>query len=86
MNMVHAAAATLALLSLCTIGQRQAAAEIHRPWCVGYTATISQSCTFVSFEQCMETARGAGAFCVPNLFYWDAASMQPQRKRRHIGN
>ena len=69
MNIVHAAAAMLALLSLCTIGHRPAAAEIHRPWCVGYTATISLSCTFVSFEQCMETARGGGGSCMQNPWY-----------------
>ena len=60
MKMVHAAAALLAALSLSIIGQRPAAAEFHRPWCVGYVATITFSCTFVSFEQCMETARGGG--------------------------
>jgi hypothetical protein len=43
MNIVHAAATTFALLLLCAIGHRPAAAEIHRPWCVGYTATISLS-------------------------------------------
>lgn len=69
MNIVHAAAAMLALLSLCTIGQRPAAAEIHRPWCVGYVATITFSCTFVSFEQCMETARGGGGSCMQNPWY-----------------
>jgi hypothetical protein len=69
MNIVHAAATMLALLLLCAIGPRPAAAEIHRPWCVGYTATISLSCTFVSFEQCMETARGGGGSCMQNPWY-----------------
>ena len=69
MNIVHAATTMLALLLLCAIGPRPAAAEIHRPWCVGYTATISLSCTFVSFEQCMETARGGGGSCMQNPWY-----------------
>ena len=69
MNIVHAAATMLALLLLCAIAHRPAAAEIHRPWCVGYTATISLSCTFVSFEQCMETARGGGGSCMQNPWY-----------------
>jgi hypothetical protein len=69
MNIVHAATTVLALLLLCAIGPRPAAAEIHRPWCVGYTATISLSCTFVSFEQCMETARGGGGSCMQNPWY-----------------
>jgi hypothetical protein len=62
------------------------AAAIEYPWCAQYSRDGGRNCGFVSFGQCMETARGAGAFCVPNLFYWDAASMQPQRKRRHLGN
>jgi hypothetical protein len=69
MKMVHAAAALLAALSLSIIGQRPAAAEFHRPWCVGYVATITFSCTFVSFEQCMETARGGGGSCVQNPWF-----------------
>jgi hypothetical protein len=63
-----------------------AAAAIEYPWCAQYSRDGGRDCGFVSFEQCMQTARGAGAFCVPNLFYWDAASTQPQRKHRHIGN
>jgi hypothetical protein len=62
------------------------AAAIEYPWCAQYSRDGGRNCGFISYGQCMETARGAGAFCVPNLFYWDAASMQPQRKRRHLGN
>ena len=69
MNVFHPAATLLAALSLGVIGQRPAAAEIQRPWCVGYSATISQSCTFASFEQCMETARGGGGSCSQNPWY-----------------
>ena len=71
-----------AMTSLSTPG----AAAIEYPWCAQYSRDGGRNCGFVSYGQCMETARGAGAFCVPNLFYWDAASMQPQRKRRHLGN
>jgi hypothetical protein len=69
MTMVRAASAILALLSLLAIGPRPAAAETYRPWCVGYPATLSQSCTFASFEQCMETARGGGGVCTQNPWY-----------------
>ena len=48
---------------------RPADAEIYRPWCVGYPATLSQSCTFATFEQCMETARGGGGVCTQNPWY-----------------
>jgi hypothetical protein len=63
-----------------------AAAAIEYPWCAQYSRDGGRNCGFVSYGQCMETARGAGAWCMRNLFYSDAASMRPERKRRHIGN
>ena len=81
MNMVHAAATLLAALSLSMIGQRPAAAEIQRPWCVGYSATISQSCTFASFQQCMETARGGGS-CMQNPWFLQYGERGPASDAR----
>ena len=85
MNIVHAAATMLALLLLCAIAHRPAAAEIHRPWCVGYTATISQSCTFNSFEQCMETARGGGGSCMQNPWFLQYGERGPTSDNRSGG-
>jgi len=85
MNVVRAAAALLAALSFGVIGQRPAAAEIQRPWCVGYTATISQSCTFGSFEQCMETARGGGGSCMQNPYYLQAGVRGPDFDAKQTG-
>ena len=84
MNVVHAAT-LLAALSLGMIGQRPAAAEIQRPWCVGYTATISQSCTFASFEQCMETARGGGGSCMQNPWFLQYGERGPTSDTRSGG-
>jgi len=84
MNVVHAAT-LLAALSLGMIGQRPAAAEIQRPWCVGYTATISQSCTFASFEQCMETARGGGGSCMQNPYYLQVGARGPTFDAKQAG-
>jgi hypothetical protein len=80
------ALSTAVTLAAMTSLSRPAAAAIEYPWCAQYSRDGGRNCGFVSFGQCMETARGAGAFCVPNLFYSGAASMQPQRKRRPIGN
>jgi hypothetical protein len=74
---VPALAAILAAIALLAIAPREAAAEVYRPWCVGYTATISNSCTFVSFEQCMETARGGGGSCMQNPWYLYYGERQP---------
>lgn len=48
-----------------------AQAAIEYPWCAQYSGDENggRNCGFVSYEQCMETARGAGAFCERNLFY-----------------
>jgi hypothetical protein len=74
---VRALSAMLAPVALLAIVPREAAAEVYRPWCVGYTATISNSCTFVSFEQCMETARGGGGSCMQNPWYLYYGERQP---------
>jgi len=66
-----------------------ARAEVYRPWCVQYLGGYSggTSCTFHSFEQCMETARGNGATCVQNPWYLrygrggDAAEARRPRRR-----
>ena len=65
--------ALLALSTLVTVdlvAAREAAAEIYRPWCAQYTGRgAARNCGFTSFEQCMLTARGAGAYCVQNPWY-----------------
>ena len=67
----------LALSSLAAIDARPAAAEIYRPWCVQYTdKSGATNCGFTSYEQCMMTARGAGATCVQNPWYLQYGSGQ----------
>lgn len=40
------------------------------PWCAYYSGSGgSRNCGFVSFQQCMATAQGAGADCRPNPQY-----------------
>ena len=58
----------IALAALAAIDPRPSAAEVYRPWCVDYPHD-GTSCVFTSYEQCMLTARGAGAFCVQNPWY-----------------
>ena len=66
----RALSAMLVAVALLAIEARETDAEVYRPWCVGYTATISNSCIFVSFEQCMMTATpGTGGQCVQNPWY-----------------
>jgi len=75
---LRAAFALTALATLITVdlvAARQAAAEIYRPWCAQYTGRgAARNCGFTSYEQCMLTARGAGAYCVQNPWYLEYGS------------
>jgi hypothetical protein len=62
------ALALLALTALAAWDPRPAAAE-NRPWCFQDTGKSATSCSFISFEQCMETARGLGGSCKQNPSY-----------------
>jgi hypothetical protein len=48
-----------------------AAQAQNYPWCAQYSGNMggSMNCGFKSFDQCMGTARGMGAFCVQNTLY-----------------
>ncbi len=65
--MTRTAFALLALAALTVIDARPSVAEIYRPWCVDYGG--STNCGFTSYEQCMMTASGNNAWCMPNQFY-----------------
>jgi hypothetical protein len=41
------------------------------PWCAQYSGDFggAENCGFVSFDQCMDTVRGMGGFCVENNMY-----------------
>ena len=77
--------AAAALAALAAVGVRPSVAEIYRPWCVQYLGGYSgaTSCTFYSFEQCMETARGNGAYCYQKslVFAVRGARASPRRWR-----
>jgi hypothetical protein len=54
-------------------------AEVYRPWCAQYMSSTGDgttNCSFSSYEQCMMTARGAGAYCVQNPWYLQYGSGQ----------
>lgn len=79
-NAVFVAAAIVASAA---IDARPAAAEIYRPWCVQYLGGISggTTCAFDSYAQCMETARGNGAYCYQNPWYSPGQAQGGDRPR-----
>jgi hypothetical protein len=69
MTTIRAALVVLILSSLTAIDARPTAGEIYRPWCAPTIPPDGTNCGFTSYEQCMMTARGAGANCVQNPWY-----------------
>jgi hypothetical protein len=63
-----------------------AQAAIEYPWCAQFGSGMdgggARNCGFVSYEQCMMTARGAGGSCEQNLFYLDQIAKQRQQLRK----
>jgi hypothetical protein len=53
------------------------------PWCAIYTGGAvggGTNCGFVSYEQCMATARGLGSFCYRNTQYVPPPGPHSQRR------
>jgi uncharacterized protein DUF3551 len=85
MTMIRAVPVVLTLAMLSAIDARPAAAEVYRPWCAQYTGGSGDNgttCTFASYEQCMLTARGSGAYCVQNPWYSGQGENKGERPRR----
>jgi hypothetical protein len=55
------------------------------PWCAIYNKGANDmSCGFDSFDQCMDSVRGVGGFCMANNTYVPpAAALRPHRRARH---
>ncbi|MGN6750054.1 MAG: DUF3551 domain-containing protein [Xanthobacteraceae bacterium] len=60
----------LSVIALATALNTPAKAQNY-PWCAIYSGRVGggTNCGFISFEQCMDTARGLGSFCQPNTQY-----------------
>jgi Protein of unknown function (DUF3551) len=73
--------ATIALAA--TAALARPATAIEYPWCAQYSRDDGRNCGFVNYAQCMETVRGIGGYCEPNLFYTGRAERptKPARKR-----
>jgi hypothetical protein len=63
------------------VSPRIAQAGSMAPWCAaqgGWGGGFD--CSYYNFEQCMETARGLGNYCVPNP---NARYVEHRHRRRH---
>jgi hypothetical protein len=75
----------VALLSMGTRAEAQ-----NYPWCAYYSSGDDgggTNCGFITFEQCMATARGLGSNCQPNTQYQPPPGPHPairvQRRYPH---
>src|ERR1700734_4100887 len=68
-----------------TFGMVVAASAQNYPWCAQYTDDFggSMNCGFVSFDQCMETVRGMGGFCIVNNTYQPPHGTAPAGRHKH---
>jgi Protein of unknown function (DUF3551) len=69
----------IALLFL--IGGTGSSADAAPSWCVFYDGS-TYNCSFYSYEQCYETARGSGGWCRPNFFQGYAGDQPRDKKPR----
>lgn len=75
-----------AIAVIVTAGFASPASAIEYPWCAQYTGGTfggGRNCGFVSYAQCLETIRGMGGFCEPNLFYTTPNDRPAKRVRKH---
>jgi len=70
------------LAAMASLGTRAEAQNY--PWCeyIGGTGG-ARNCGFVSFEQCLESARGNGGDCRMNTQYIPPAGPHPHVARKH---
>ena len=84
--MQKSALAFFILIDVASMSATPARAAIEYPWCAQYGGGQGggggRNCGFVSYEQCMETSRGMGGFCEPNLFYPGSVNDTSQSKHK----
>jgi hypothetical protein len=62
----------LSAICLSIVGSAPRAEAQNYPWCAYYSSGDDgggTNCGFITFEQCMATARGLGSNCQPNTQY-----------------
>jgi hypothetical protein len=69
-------------ISVCVVGIGTRAEAQNYPWCAYYSGKGGTNCGFITFEQCMETARGLGSNCQRNTQYVPPPGPHPYTKLR----
>ena len=72
-------------ISVSIVGIGTRAEAQNYPWCAIYSGGAvsgGTNCGFITFEQCMETARGMGSFCYRNTQYVPPPGPHPATRVR----
>ena len=71
-------------ISVCVVGIGTPAEAQNYPWCAYYSGKGGggTNCGFITFEQCMETARGLGSNCQRNTQYVPPPGPHPATRVR----
>jgi len=68
-------------ISVCVVGIGTRAEAQNYPWCAYYSGRSGgTNCGFMTFQQCMDTARGLGSNCQPNTQYQPPPGPHPLKK------
>jgi hypothetical protein len=69
-------------ISVGIVGIGNRAEAQNYPWCAHYgTGFESMNCGFTTFQQCLDTVRGIGGFCMQNNTYQPPQLLGPRSRR-----
>jgi hypothetical protein len=58
----------------CATGSGGPAAAVEYPWCSNFADGAGANCGFMTYDECMLTARGTGGYCAENTMYTPPAA------------
>jgi hypothetical protein len=87
MRLALIAFATLVAASAAGVQPSDAQSRGPKPWCIadGAYGPGSLDCTYWSFQQCLESARGAGGSCTQNPLLWRNGRFENVEEPRRRG-
>jgi hypothetical protein len=68
-----------------TVGIGNRAEAQNYPWCLIYGTDFGgKNCGFTTFQQCQDTVRGIGGFCMQNNTYQPPQLLGPRARRTSL--
>jgi len=68
----------------CAAAPGRPAEAVEYPWCANFADGAGANCGFMTYEECMLTARGTGGYCAENVMYTGpAVAARPRHVTRN---